>query len=188
MRRIAQLVSSARKVLDIGWADKPNIFLSNDSVTGFDKQDAERPENYHRVLCGDAGEMLGILQDECFDAVIAGEILEHLKNPLCFLSDCVKLLSPNGLLIVSTPNPNSPIERFLTLFLSRDYFYAADHVTLYPQRWLIRVMEICGCEDVKLCSGGFPIPGIGLVPFPRPWCYQTIAAGRKAENRNSLLG
>jgi hypothetical protein len=42
------------------------------------------------------------------------------------------------------------------------------------------MMEIAGFTEVKLFSGGIPIPGLGLMPFPRAWCYQTIATGVKS--------
>jgi len=50
---------------------------------------------------------------------------------------------------------------------------------LYPQRWLIKMMEISGFKDIKLYSGGMIFPFFSLIPFPRPWCYQTIATGKK---------
>ena len=89
---------------------------------------------------------------------------------------------PGGIIVLTTPNPTSPIERLLTTPLSRRFFYGKGgvyqpfgHICLYPQRWLIRMLEVAGFTGVKLSSGGFPLPGVGLVPFPRPWCYQTIA-------------
>jgi SAM-dependent methyltransferase len=116
-----------------------------------------------------------------FDAITAGEILEHLEDPMGFLRACYETLAPGGILVLSTPNPNSPIERLLTITLSRRFFYTDDHIMLFPQRWLIRMLERSGFSDVRLYSGGFPVPPLGLVPFPRAWCYQTIASAvRKA--------
>jgi len=178
---MANLVKHRKSVLDIGWADKPNSFLNNDMVTGLDLVKKQKPENYSKVVCGNAMDLNHIFVSGMFDAILAGELLEHLENPLGFIRNCMEVLSPGGVLIITTPNPNSPIERILTLFLNRNYFYSKNHVMLYPQRWLIRIMEIGGCVSVKLHSGGFPFPGTELIPFPRPWCYQTIAVGYKSE-------
>ncbi len=39
-----------------------------------------------------------------FDLVFAGEILEHLESPLKAVTDWVRVLKPNGTIIISTPN------------------------------------------------------------------------------------
>jgi 2-polyprenyl-3-methyl-5-hydroxy-6-metoxy-1,4-benzoquinol methylase len=39
-----------------------------------------------------------------FDAVCSFQVLEHVSNPVAFLSDMVSLLRPGGLLVISVPN------------------------------------------------------------------------------------
>lgn len=179
MRRLARLVASAPSVLDLGWAQSPNTFLTNPHVVGFDLKVRPLPSNYHESLAGDVVEMRRVLANRSFDAIIAGEILEHLEDPHRFLRDCHALLNPGGLIALSTPNPNSIIEQLLTITLNRKLFYTTEHLCLYPQRWLIRMLDNCGFQNIELSSGGFPVPGFGLIPFPRPWCHQTIAVGSK---------
>ena len=41
--------------------------------------------------------------DECFDVVIIGEVLEHLKKDICALNNIYRILKPEGNLIVSLP-------------------------------------------------------------------------------------
>lgn len=175
MKRMAKLVEGCQSVLDIGWAQSPNPFLLNESVVGFDLNQRSLPRNYHESVAGDAHDMIHVFSDRKFDAILAGEILEHVEQPHTFLRNCRSLLSEKGRIVLSTPNPNSLIERLLTITLNRRYFYTTEHLCLYPQRWLIRMMENSGFCDVELHSGGFPVPFLGLIPFPRPWCHQTIA-------------
>lgn len=162
--------------MDIGSGDKPNCFLRTPQVVALDLQPHEMPANYTGQVVGNAMDLPRPFGTGQFDAITAGEILEHLEDPITFLRACGETLVPGGILILSTPNPNSPIERLLTITLSRRFFYTKDHLMLFPQRWLIRMLEHSGYSDVRLHSGGFPIPPFGLVPFPRPWCYQTIAS------------
>ena len=36
--------------------------------------------------------------------IVAGELIEHLKNPVFFLKECHRVLKPGGRLILTTPN------------------------------------------------------------------------------------
>ncbi|NMP32064.1 class I SAM-dependent methyltransferase [Thalassotalea sp. M1531] len=177
-KKIARLAREYNSVLDVGCAQSPNLFLSNKVVTGLDLNDMMLPSNYHTHIVGRIEDLL-VGENRLFDAIIAGELIEHLLDPISFLKNCYSLLKPDGAIILSTPNPHSIIETILTTTLNRKYFYTKDHVMLFPQRWLVRMLEISGFKNVKLHSGGFPIPAIGLIPCPRFFCHQTIAIAYK---------
>lgn len=40
-----------------------------------------------------------------FDTIVAGEIIEHLENPGAFLRNMRKHVKPDGVIIITTPNP-----------------------------------------------------------------------------------
>jgi len=44
--------------------------------------------------------------EQSFDAITAGEVIEHLGNPATFLKRCAKHLSPEGRVVLTTPNPD----------------------------------------------------------------------------------
>ena len=68
----------------------------------------------HHVDCDDPGWLESEFGDKTFDAVICGDLIEHLKNPFQFISTIsTKLLKRNGsaYLFVTTPNILSPSSR-----------------------------------------------------------------------------
>lgn len=47
------------------------------------------------------------LKDESFDAIVMNHVIEHVHDPVEHLSECRRLLKPNGTIIVVTPNSRS---------------------------------------------------------------------------------
>ena len=180
LKRIAQLVKGREKLLDVGSAAFPNTFLNNNNIIGLDLNITNGASHYKKTIVGDVNDLPYPFKKNEFDAITAGEIIEHLENPNNFLQGAYEILKPNGVLVLSTPNPNSIWERILTLNLSRKYFYDPEHFNLYPQRWLLRILERNGFKNVKIYSGGTTIPLINInIPFPRPWAEYTIVYAKK---------
>ena len=46
-------------------------------------------------------------QDKTFDIVISCDVLEHLQNPLSLLQEIDRILKPDGMALLSMPNPDS---------------------------------------------------------------------------------
>jgi len=180
LKRIAELVEGRKKILDVGSAASPNLFLKNETIIGFDLNTTKGATHYNKVIIGNVDNLLEFFKESEFDAITAGEIIEHLEDPNLFLQGAYKTLKKGGVLVLSTPNPNSIWERLLTLNLSRKYFYDPEHFNLYPQRWLIRILERNGFKNVKVFSGGITIPFLNKnIPFPRPWAGYTIVSAEK---------
>lgn len=51
-----------------------------------------------------------------FDVIVAAEIIEHLKNPEALLEQAKRLLSEDGLILVSLPNECTIYHRIMALF------------------------------------------------------------------------
>ncbi len=106
-KKMASFARTCSTVLDVGCAQLPNEYLQNPSVTGVDINKGNLTSNYHHFIQGEVGDLM--TNKEQYDGVIAGEILEHLEDPMSFLRDCRDLLTNDGVLILSTPNPHSPM-------------------------------------------------------------------------------
>lgn len=46
-----------------------------------------------------------------FDVIVGLELIEHLENPWAFMRGCAKLLTPQGVLVLSSPNIESAASR-----------------------------------------------------------------------------
>ncbi|MEM2293782.1 MAG: class I SAM-dependent methyltransferase [Nitrososphaerota archaeon] len=55
-------------------------------------------------------------EDNFFDAVFAGELIEHLFDPDHFLDEVYRVLRPEGIFVLSTPNLASIHNRIALLF------------------------------------------------------------------------
>jgi SAM-dependent methyltransferase len=58
-----------------------------------------------------SGEDLGPIPSASQSFVICNHVLEHMRDPLCALSEWIRVLAPGGVLFVSVPNRNNPHDR-----------------------------------------------------------------------------
>lgn len=48
-----------------------------------------------------------------YDAITFFQVIEHIQNPLPILAAAKKVLKPNGIILITTPNNDSPIRKIL---------------------------------------------------------------------------
>ncbi|AMV24175.1 putative S-adenosylmethionine-dependent methyltransferase [Gemmata sp. SH-PL17] len=125
------------------------------------------------VLEGDAEALDWPFPDHSFDAVVCGDVLEHLRDPLALLKRVRAWLRPEGVLVVSLPNVRH--HTVVRALLGGDWTYEPagllDHTHL---RFFTR-REI----EKLLFRAGFAVPE--LVPVPGPGYEDWAAAGRPGE-------
>ena len=109
-----------RRVLDLGCRDGAltQAFLSGNDVVGIDAdQDAlaEAAKLGIETHWADLDQPLQ-LPDESFDVVVAGELLEHLRDPHALVAEIRRVLRPAGTFVASVPNAYRLKGRLLFLF------------------------------------------------------------------------
>jgi ubiquinone/menaquinone biosynthesis C-methylase UbiE len=101
------------------------------------------------------------LPDASFDAVWAGEVIEHIADTAGWLSELRRVLRSGGLLLLSTPDHGRL--QMLRWALEPRAFEAhfhprADHLRFYTRRTLTELLEDFGFRDVAVRRAGGP-PG-----------------------------
>jgi ubiquinone/menaquinone biosynthesis C-methylase UbiE len=133
------------------------------------KFDLDKPYNYP-------------FDDNSFDSVILGETIEHVPDLTLLMNELKRILKPKGRLVISTPNPASPVEiivHFMWYFTKRiDYKRGKqfDHVHEFLFSNMITLMNIHGFTP-KSIEGAYiqlPFTKMQIICKFQPLAYQTI--------------
>ncbi|MDD5037924.1 MAG: class I SAM-dependent methyltransferase [Dehalococcoidales bacterium] len=79
--------------------------------------------------------------DDCFDIIYCGEIIEHLFNPDHLLDEIHRVLKASGTCILTTPNLAGWPNRFALLFGYQPYPMAASPLHEGAGKWLAKGSE-----------------------------------------------
>jgi 2-polyprenyl-3-methyl-5-hydroxy-6-metoxy-1,4-benzoquinol methylase len=135
------------------------------------------------VLVGDVESMELALESASFDAIVCGDLVEHLRDPESTLARLRPLLRPNGRLVLSTPNVANWAMR-LGLLAGRWRYtdrgiLDRTHTHFFTKKTLEQTLERAGYRIVAFDVTA-PVPGVGATAVER-------AAHAFARVRPSLL-
>jgi SAM-dependent methyltransferase len=174
--RFEKMVKLMKKgsVLDIG-CNRPNPYL-NDAV-GIDYLNVPKHSNYKKIVKADVNKGLPF-KDNSFDNVLAGEIIEHLDNPLGFVKECYRILKPKGKLILTTPNVYYYLGLLFRIFRDKPN---PDHIIEIPHYSLKKLFQLCGFKKTKVEGIFFVIPLLRKIVKTKSlfWSKIIISAGVK---------
>jgi SAM-dependent methyltransferase len=165
-----------RRVLDLGCRDGAltRAYLDGNEVVGFD---ADREALAAAARLGiethwaDLDQPLEV-PDASFDVVVAGELLEHLRDPQALVAEIRRVLRPDGTLVASVPNAYRLKGRLRFLF-GRPPELDPTHLQMFS------------AADVRTLLSGLEDPQLHfvagrLVPLhPRLFANDIVFAGRK---------
>lgn len=130
---VNQMDLEKRKILDIGCHD--GTFLSliknrDNNFFGLDASDWAVEKSRGKGIQTERyffdNETKFPFENNFFDIIVAGEIIEHIYDTDFFLKEIQRALKPGGMLLISTPNMAS-LGRRLFLFLGKN-----PHIELSP--------------------------------------------------------
>jgi SAM-dependent methyltransferase len=162
-----------RRALDVGAADgflAELLTRQGWQVTALERDPAQAAKargRCHEVIVADLDQAAPRLQGS-FDAIVYGDVLEHLNDPLPVLVALDRALSPDGRVIVSVPNVAHLWVR-LSLAMGRwDYadrgILDRTHLRFFTKRTLGAFLRDAGLGVEELVATPVPLP---LVVPPR---------------------
>jgi SAM-dependent methyltransferase len=156
MKSIFKLHSKG-SVLDLGFAEMPNDDILN--ITGIDIKKCKKPNNYDKVIQADLNKGIP-LSSGLFDTVIAGDVIEHLENPVFFVKECSRVLKKNGTLIITA---------FNAYYLWHIFGRTDDeHYSIWTHQYMKKILSMYNLEISKSIGTGFEIPFTGFVKVNVP--------------------
>lgn len=144
---------SSGKALDIGCG--PGYFLTAAQNLGFDVYGLDPSDYIVSMAQKTWGErvQLGLIETaeypaETFDLVVAFDTFEHIYEPKGFLSAIHKVLKPNGVLAITTPDPASMLAKisgknWVSFKLPEHVFYWSPETIRKILEDTFEVLEIC---------------------------------------------
>jgi 2-polyprenyl-3-methyl-5-hydroxy-6-metoxy-1,4-benzoquinol methylase len=149
----------------------PNIIGFDLSTTGTQLLRRACPDS--KFICGNAEALDEHFGPNTFDLMIAGEMVEHLSNPGSFFEACAKVLSPDGVLLLTVPNTFG-IRRYIhSLFGVENYH--PDHTFYFSENTLGTLAGRYGFSVFRSRYYGSPMTGSWLKRALYT-CIETIPA------------
>ena len=85
--------------------------------------------------------------DSSFDVVTIFETIEHFPNPLTELKEVFRILKPDGLVLITTPNENGYLRKFMrkNLFTYRHQ----EHLYFFSPKTMRNLLQRVGFEKIE---------------------------------------
>lgn len=159
---IVKLVGRGRRVLDLGCADGSlgqALTARGCTVTGveLDPEAARIAERVlHEVHVADleTTDLAELLPGREFDAVVLGDVLEHMSDPDVVLRAVSGLLAPNGCVVASVPNVAHGGVRLALLTGAWEYqdrgLLDRTHLRFFTRRSMLELLEQAGLLPLEV--------------------------------------
>jgi 2-polyprenyl-3-methyl-5-hydroxy-6-metoxy-1,4-benzoquinol methylase len=166
-----RLIGFNKRVLEAGCASghvSEMLKTQGCSVVGIESDPAvvePATQWLERVIVGDLEEdvLWDELEGEFFDAVLFGDVLEHLKDPLNALTRSVQHLLPAGMAVISVPNIAHADVKIALMNGSFPYGESGlldrTHVYFFTKEGLLDLARRAGLIVTEVCRVTVPVFG-----------------------------
>jgi SAM-dependent methyltransferase len=141
------------KILDVGCGWGNFLQILNDNQLPYLGIDVSQEAV---AICSEKGlnclkaDLINLSKDskQKYSVITFFQVIEHLKNPLEYLKTAKKLLKKNGILLITTPNNNSPLR---SLFGPKWSVYnTPSHYFFYSKKSLGRLLKMAGFNKFEI--------------------------------------
>jgi 2-polyprenyl-3-methyl-5-hydroxy-6-metoxy-1,4-benzoquinol methylase len=154
MDLINNLSPNKGRLLEVGCA--LGYFLKLAQNTGWEAQGVElspwaaqyaREKTNVKVLTGKLEDVN--FQDAYFDAIVMIELIEHTQAPDVFLKEVYRILKPDGIILITTPNSKS-IHGKIWSRKFQEIFLILEHLFLFSIPTIKRILELTNFKLIHL--------------------------------------
>lgn len=121
----------ARRVVGVDYLQQPILELK---------------QRGYEVVCADV-EVMEL--QERFDAIVLGDLIEHLNNCGKFIERAKEHLNPGGVLLLTTPNPVNPL-RFISVLLLGESNANSEHTCWFTEQVLRQLFDRYNFEVIDV--------------------------------------
>ena len=164
---------SSGKLLDIGCSVGSMLEAADKHFDplGIDVAEWALEKAREKGLKVKSGTLEGIkFQDETFDVVTFTEVIEHIHDPLAFLTEVHRILKPDGVIYLTTGN----IEGLRAKRDGAKWYYLTPqyHICFFAPRTIRKILENSGFEVMEI-GGLFPLQEMVRLwkHYPNKWDF-----------------
>lgn len=186
---IKKYVKQGSRILDIGsWDGSFLSYLSEYDVYGIEiNEEAVYRAKHVKLIANDLYKLDVLLYKDYFDVITAFDVIEHVINPLEFISILKTLVKSGGYIIISSGNTESLPWKIL----KNRYYYCSilEHITFINKDWCefaaselnLNIIKICKFSHSKRSYKNFLYEtAINLIYLLSPYFVATL---RKLKNK-----
>lgn len=144
-------------------------------------------------------------EDNYFDAIFAGEVIEHLFDPDHLLEECYRVLNPRGLFVLTTRNLSSLYNRITLLLGYQPYPTSVslrhnvgrifevdgeilgDHIRVFTYRALRELVALSKFEIVEITGTSSVLPKKKSWFFSIVWLMDRILSKKPSLSQGLIL-
>lgn len=155
---IMRALSKGKSVLDVGCAT--GLFLDEAALEGYvtagielsPKNAALARQKGHDIFVGSLDEYAQKQAKRQFAVITCLDVIEHVESPSEFIEMLSRYLSPDGVLVLSTPNYSGPVSRVLG---KNDVFLTPpEHLNFFTFRGLLTLAKKSDLFPVRQTTFG----------------------------------